>query len=176
MKIPRPKSTTVEPPSTAATAYLAMARTAGSLGTRDSMAAQHPCHGRQSGAATTMPLCRASSRLLLTRLIAPFKMLGKLHAQGVPHKPLTIDALLSSLVKCSLTQQELMVLVSLRQQGQDVTRVSPMVPTRGTRARDETAAGSLTSSRSSVLSRPRRSAVEKSFSSSNCVQAGPSLG
>ena len=120
-----------------------------------------------------MPLCRAVSRLLLTHLI---EMLYGLHAQDVPHKHLTLDAFLSSLIQCSLVQRELMVLVSLKQQGQNLTGASPMVPTRGTRARDETAAGSLTSSRSSVLSRPRRSAVEKSFSSSNCGEVGPSLG
>ena len=47
-----------------------------------------------------------------------------------------------------------------------------MVPTRGTSDRDETAAGSLLRRRSSVLSRPRRSAVENSFSSSSFMHTG----
>lgn len=110
----------------------------------------------------------------MRHLIVPPEMLCGLHAQGVPQKNMTLVAF--ELIQCSLVQRELMVLVSLRQQGQDLTRASPMVPTRGTRASDETAAGSLTSSRSSVLSKPRRSAVENSFSSSSCGDAGPSSG
>ena len=41
MRMPRPKRTTVDPPSTAATAYLAIPNAAGSLGRRERVAAQH---------------------------------------------------------------------------------------------------------------------------------------
>ncbi len=43
MRMPRPKRTTVDPPSTAATAYLAIPSATGSLGSRESVAAHYRC-------------------------------------------------------------------------------------------------------------------------------------